>query len=144
MSEVSDAKRQKWVIVAVLAVVLLGGAYQAWQQSQPRDGKVSGTIKQIDVTRRIASLEFAHPRTGQTITVTGEILPQCEVLVDGQHVGLEALRAGDRATVTGRISRFPSVRLAATSISVRHAVTTMPAGNSAASQPASDSGREGV
>ncbi|MCG3138666.1 MAG: hypothetical protein HJJLKODD_02534 [Phycisphaerae bacterium] len=128
------SRRFKLVAGFVGLVIVLGLAVWYVQQQMVRAGKVTGTIKAIDITLRQATLEFTHPKNGTRQILSGEAAPDCVILIDNQPAEFSDLRVGDVAQVEGNIHMGP--KLIATRVQVQRASTTSSAPSSSpASQP---------
>jgi|GEM_PF-3480042 hypothetical protein len=115
---------KKALVVGIIVVVVAGVA--SWRavsrRPAPRTREIAGaTIRMLDVARQTAEVEFAHPKTGRRIRLTGTLAPGCEILVDGQPATLADLRVGDLADVHGTV--YPDYSVQADRVRVYRAAT---------------------
>lgn len=90
-------------VVAIATAAVIGGGAVAWvllsgrAERNVREGK----IVWIDHETRIASLEFIHPN-GRVSEISGEIVPDCDIRINGEPATIDDLRVGDEGRVRGR------------------------------------------
>lgn len=94
----------------VIGVVVLASALAGWQivrpGGPPRERTLSGAvITQLDVAARTAEIEFIHPKTGDSVRLSGRVPPACEIQVNGLPATLAELRVGDMVDVGGTVQR---------------------------------------
>lgn len=96
---------KKVLAVAVLAVVVLAVVgWQIIQQIQPREYQLdSARIAMLDKSARHAKIEFTHPKSGQKMTVAGDVPPDCPIYINEKPAKLDDLRVGDLVAVKARI-----------------------------------------
>jgi hypothetical protein len=105
----SARKKLVIVIVGVLALALI--ARYVWKLTRPRTGEITDArIVSIDVPKRMAQVEFIHPRSGRPLTLSGTVPEGCEITIDGAPARIEDLRVGDVAAVRGTVYADRSVR----------------------------------
>jgi type II secretory pathway pseudopilin PulG len=117
------------VVVVVIFAVSYGSKRSAEKVRQER-----GTITQIDLAQRMATIEIIHPRSGQLVPITGFVPEPCEIRLDDRPAGLGDLRVGDRVVVEGRIDRDKNIT--ARWIHATRAASPAAAESAAASAPA--------
>jgi len=120
-----------------LAVVIALGAIVAHRSLQPIEREIDGTIAEIDLESRTAALEFTHPKTGQTMTIRGEVPADCDIRIDGRPATLRDLRIGERISVHGQISMGRRV----TALAVRVSRGEQPGPSSGPAPPATAPGQ---
>jgi hypothetical protein len=109
--DVKPAARKALILGGVAIIVIAGLAAYARHLTRPREYELkSATITSLEFERqgeRIVSargvLEFVHPRSGQTMSVTGTIPADCPIFVDGAPAQLPDLRVGDQVAVRGTV-----------------------------------------
>lgn len=92
-------------LFVVLSVGVLGGGV-VYRYSQPIEREVEGRIVTLDAAARTATLEFKHPKTGESITLAGDVTPTCDIRIDGQAAQLADLKVGEKVKVKGRMYRL--------------------------------------
>jgi len=95
------------LIVAVLAVGAVGAVtWRAAHWARPRQYELkAAVVTQLDVQARRGEIEFVHPKSGRTMTVAAEHIPEnCEILVNGRPATLADVRVGDAVAVRGLIN----------------------------------------
>jgi len=115
---------KKVLVVGIIVVVVAGVA--SWRavrrRPAPRTREITGaTIRTLDVARQMAEVEFAHPKTGRRIRLTGTLAPGCEILVDGQPATLADLQVGDLVDVRGTV--YPDYSVQADRVCVYRALS---------------------
>jgi hypothetical protein len=66
---------------------------------------ISGRITSIDTNSRTASLEFVHPKTGETLRLHGQVPLDCDIRIDDRPATLAELQPGERVEVEGIVHR---------------------------------------
>jgi hypothetical protein len=96
----------KRIATALIGAALLtaAGFYYVQKKLRPQVRTVEGTIVQLDAETRHGVIEIRHPRTGQHITIRGEVPADCEIRIDGHTARLSDLKAGERVRVQGTIT----------------------------------------
>ena len=103
--------------IPVVLVVCAGAGWYAWRWTTPRRAAVDGTIVSFDPATRTGVLSFVHPKSGETLRLSGELPPECAILIGDQPCDVDALRAGDRVRAEGFFYR--SGRVVATRVVVQ-------------------------
>ena len=71
----------------------------------PASREVNGTVTQVDVANRRATLEFMDSANGTMGEVTGEVPESCLVTIDGAPAVLSDVRVGDAVVARALIER---------------------------------------
>jgi len=97
----NDLRRR--VLIGLLGCAVVGVVWANFGRHHRKQKlrEVEGTILDIDVASRTASLEFTHPKSGQLFTVSGILPVHCDIQIDGQPAKLTDLRVGETARVGG-------------------------------------------
>ncbi|MCO6435613.1 MAG: hypothetical protein J5J06_00820 [Phycisphaerae bacterium] len=85
--------------IAAVGLLVWGGFY-VYDEARPRVVSANATITAIDVPARTASVQFIHPRSGRKMTVSGDVAPDCEIMVAGKPAKLSDVPVGSIAKVT--------------------------------------------
>jgi hypothetical protein len=102
-------RNRKGAIALVCLVILAALVVYFRERSVGVLRTVQATLTQIDLAQRTATVQFIHPRSGETISLKGMVSADCSVEVDGRPAALADLVIGDRAWVQGVISRNDTV-----------------------------------
>ena len=94
-------------VVIVAALLILGAGVIQWEAAR-RSGRtqvreVEGTITHIDLATRQVSVDIIHPKTGESMEVTGIVPAGCAIELGGVPAPLKDLRPGDRFRAQGSI-----------------------------------------
>lgn len=113
------AKQKTRLIVGVVGIVVavIGGALYVNNALQPTSGKITGTITELDLNQRTATLEFIHPKTGKRYELVGTVSPDCVITRDGEQIALDALAVGTTVSAEGLLYRA-SQQVVATRVEV--------------------------
>lgn len=98
--------RQRLVLImaaAATGVMALAGIVAARLLSEEQSVTVTGRIVRIDLEARTAAIEFRHPKSGQLMTVEGDIPTACDIQIDGRPASLADLQVDETITVRGTI-----------------------------------------
>jgi hypothetical protein len=100
---VTPTTRKIALLVGLGALVVALLAWQIVRLTRPRPFHLqSARITQLDRATRSGELEFVHPKSGRTTTVTARNIPaDCAVSIDGVRADLSDLRVGDIVAVRG-------------------------------------------
>ncbi len=120
-------------IIGVVLVLVIGSKMRS--SDKPKEREIEGTITAVNVSLRTASVEFVHPKTGQTMTISSEIPPDCDIQIDGKPAQLEDVRVGESARVVGTMQKDKSVTVRA--VRITRTTGTVPAA-APATRPAGD------
>jgi hypothetical protein len=71
------------------------------KDSARKHRQLEGTITNIDLANAEVTLRFYSEKHKAETTVTGKVVPQTEVFINGQLSSLEDLREGERVRVVG-------------------------------------------
>ncbi|MBN2445976.1 MAG: hypothetical protein JXO22_04590 [Phycisphaerae bacterium] len=95
------------MVVAVIGLLVIagGGGWYLYKQTLPVERSVSGKITSLDSEQRTAVLEVIHPKTGDVIEISGEVSPDCQILMDGKQATMADLAAGMRVNAHGLLYR---------------------------------------
>ncbi|MEE8168931.1 MAG: hypothetical protein V3T70_00150 [Phycisphaerae bacterium] len=99
----------------VLIVAIAAGVY--YRMTLTESHTLSGRIRMIDQANRSATLEIINSENGQTIEITGDVLPDCQITLNGRPAALSDLVLGDEVVVDGerhRNHRLTAHRIQAT------------------------------
>lgn len=105
-SAVKTARRNTLIVGALGVVLVTAVAWRAARWGQPREYELkSAVVTRLDVQKRTGEIEFIHPRSGRTMTVSADRIPDdCEILVDGKDADLADVRVGDVVDVRGLVN----------------------------------------
>ncbi len=97
------AGRKIAVLIALGVIVVAVLAWQITRLMRPRPFNLqSARITRLDLATRSGEIEFVHPKSGRTTTVTAQSIPaDCAISIDGVHADVADLRVGDSVAVRG-------------------------------------------
>ncbi len=105
------------VIIAVIVVVVAIAAWQAARALRPRNLRIeSARITKFDPVTRKGEIEFVHPKSGRTMTVSGSVAESCTITINGAPATIADVQVGDVATVEGVV--FATRTVEAHSVSI--------------------------
>lgn len=93
-----------WISLGAVAVVAI--AWQAARWAQPREYELkSAVVTRLDATTRSGEIQFIHPKSGRTMIVAADHIPEdCEILINGTKATLADVRVGDHVAVRGLVN----------------------------------------
>jgi hypothetical protein len=108
---VTSAARKTLIVTLIGVAVTAVVAWQVVALLQPRKYAIeSATIISLDPQTRRGEIAFVHPKSGSTMTVAGQIAPDCEITINGVPAALQDLRVGDTVAVSGTVYADHTVR----------------------------------
>lgn len=109
--------RRPLVFGGVVAVALLiGGGFYVYRLLQPREGRVRGVITEVDAAQRTATLEFVHPRTGDTFELRGTVPAETPIHGPGGELAFDDVAVGSEVEARGLL--YPDRRIVALEVTV--------------------------
>ena len=105
MSPVSEKKTRSRRIALAVIVFVIGAAIVLPRFRGAARHEIQGTIIQIDVGARRATLEYIDSANGATREVTGEVPPKCTITINGNAATLADLRISDIVLAQGQVDR---------------------------------------
>jgi hypothetical protein len=100
----TEARRRVVIALVGVAALIVGGLYYAQRMLSTRVRTVEGTLVQLDPAAHRAAIEIRHPKTGQLISIRGDVPAECDIRIDGRAATLADLRLGERVRVQGTIT----------------------------------------
>ena len=102
------------IVIAVVGIVVIGGLWLALKSHRPsRDAvKVNkATVTAIDVAGRRATVEFIHSKSGQLISMDGDLPDDDKIRIDGKPATIRDVRVGDKVVLERKDKQILSVNV---------------------------------
>lgn len=102
----SPTRRKAVVLIGLGAALVVAVVWRVVLWTQPREYELkSAVVTQLDVQARSGEIQFVHPKSGRTMLVAADHIPEdCEILINGQRATLADVHVGDTVAVRGLVN----------------------------------------
>lgn len=102
----TPTQRKAAILVGLGVVLVIAVVWRVVLWTQPREYELkSAVVTRLDVPGRSGEIQFVHPKSGRTMFVAADHIPEdCEILINGERATLADVRVGDTVAVRGLVN----------------------------------------